>query len=473
MTATLDQEIDDLRQANAQLQRRLEEALAERDEALEQQTATADLLKESLEHQTATNDVLKVISRSAFDLHAVLETLAQTAARLFAAEMVFVYRREGEVYRLAANYGFPPEYEAFVRAMGGFDPRRRQSVSARAARLGRAVHIHDVAVEPGYSSEGILLGKVRTALALPLLREGEAIGVLGLARQRVEPVTDRQIELVRTFADQAVIAIENARLLTETREALERQTATAEVLQVINAFPGDLSPVFDAMLEKAMRLCGAAFGELRTYDGERFNLAAVHGVPNTYVDYYRAHNTGIYGSGTGPTQLLAGKPLVHIPDLTATEPYQQGDPDRRALVDLGGARSYLMVPLLRDRTVLGYIMIYRQETGSFSDKQVAPCDGAKEFAVIGQQGPVRRFAKGVRLFQYRIEHRGEIAGRAIDDLQYLGRRGLLLQGLARLGQEPRILYRDHCLGREILQQRNLSVGKWPHLQARRGNQPQE
>src|SRR5215469_11586800 len=136
MTATLDLEVADLRQANAQLQRRLEEALAERDEALEQQTATADLLKESLEHQTATNDVLKVISRSAFDLHAVLETLAQTAARLFAAEMVFVYRREGEVYRLAANCGFPPEYEAFVRDMGGFDPRRRRSVSARAALLG-------------------------------------------------------------------------------------------------------------------------------------------------------------------------------------------------------------------------------------------------------------------------------------------------------------------------------------------------
>jgi GAF domain-containing protein len=103
----------------------------------------------------------------------------------------------------------------------------------------------------------------------------------------------------------------------------------------------------------------------------RFNLAAVHRVPSTYVDYYRAHNTGTYGSGTGPTQLLAGKPLVHIPDLTATEPYQHGDPDRRALVNLGGARAYLMVPLLRDRAVLGYIMIYRQEQGSFSDKQIA------------------------------------------------------------------------------------------------------
>ena len=194
------------------------------------QTRGADL-QESLEYQTATSDVLKVISRSNFDLQPVLETVAATAARLCGTEVAAIFRRDGELWRLATSFGFPPEYEAEWQAVGAVPlDLESQGVGWRAARERRPVHVHDSAVIPGLRSGPIRQSKLRTALGVPLLREGEAVGTIVLGRQRVDPFTDRQIELVSTFADQAVIAIENTRLLTEQREALDQQTATAEVL---------------------------------------------------------------------------------------------------------------------------------------------------------------------------------------------------------------------------------------------------
>jgi two-component system, NtrC family, sensor kinase len=244
-------------------------------------------LRESLQQQTATADVLKVISRSTFDLQTVLNTLVESAAQLCGADFAAIHRPQGDRYPYVASYGLPREFDDYMRehpiAPG------RGSVVGRVVLERRDIHIHDVELDPDYrmADAARLGGGIRTMLGVPLMRGGTPIGVLALGRKKVDPFTDKQIELITTFADQAVIAIENVRLFEaeqqrtrELTESLEQQTATSEVLQVISSSPGELEPVFSTILGNATRICGAKFGTLYLREADGFRSGADRRCPD-------------------------------------------------------------------------------------------------------------------------------------------------------------------------------------------------
>jgi GAF domain-containing protein len=343
-------------------------------------------LRESLQQQTATADVLKVISRSTFDLQTVLDTLVESAARLCEAERANIWRPSGDVYRVAAMFALSAEHEQTLKRLA-IRPGR-DTITGRTLLEGKTVHIPDVLADPEYNSPVLRIGANRTVLGVPLLREGVPIGVLVVTRSTVRPFTDKQIELVETFADQAVIAIENVRLFDEVQartrdlaESLEQQTATSEVLQVISSSPGELEPVFETMLANATRICGAKFGTLFLSEGDRYRVVALHGAPPAFAEARRREPLLRPSPGTGLGRVAMTKQAVQIADIRE-EPAYINDPQRSPLLDIARARTMLNVPMLKENELIGQIGIYRTEVRPFTEKQIELLSNFAAQAVI-------------------------------------------------------------------------------------------
>src|SRR6476660_3295167 len=345
-------------------------------------------LEESRQHQAATADVLKLISRSAFDLQAVLETLTESAANLCDADMAAIAREKDAAFYYATSYGFPDDYLEFVRSIP--HPVDRRSMIGRTMSEGKPVQIRDVLSDPEYSYlESQKKGGFRTMLGAPLLREGTPIGVLLLGRKDVRPFTHSHIDLIGTFADQAVIAIETVRLLNDLQirtddlsESLEQQTATSDVLKVISSSTGDMKPVFETMLANALRICEAKFGHLLLYDGECFQGTHLHDVPPAYRAFWEQHGRIRANPNTAIGQLAHSKQVVHIPDLMDGVAYREREPLRVISVEQAGARSFVGVPMLKDDKLVGAIVIYRQEVRPFTEKQIELVQNFAAQAVI-------------------------------------------------------------------------------------------
>jgi class 3 adenylate cyclase/putative methionine-R-sulfoxide reductase with GAF domain len=307
--------------------------------------------------------VLKVISRSTFDLQTVLDTLTASAARLCDADFAFIYQRFGDLFHLAATHGFSGDFIEYQKQNP--IPLGRGSLTGRTALERKMVHIPDVLQDPEYTwTKSIELAQFRAMLGIPLLREGVPIGVIALLRRTVRPFTDRQIELVTTFADQAAIAIENTRLLSELRESLQQQTATADVLKTISRSTFDLQAVLQTLVESAARLCDAEKTIITREKNGTFYRAEAYGFPREFMDYVR--DTPIKaerGSGVGRA-LLEGR-VIHIPDVKADPEFTFVEHQK-----LGDFRTLLAVPMLREGVPSGVVTLTRSEVRPFTDKQI-------------------------------------------------------------------------------------------------------
>ena len=332
-------------------------------------------LSEALEQQTATSEVLKVISSSPGELKPVFEAILENATRICEAKFGNLFLYADNSFRIAAQKNAPPAYAERWRQrpviVVGDNPHNPLD---RLAASKSVIDIPDLMAETGYIERDprfvalVEAAGARTHLAVPMLKDNELVGAISIFRQDVCPFTGKQIELVQNFAAQAVIAIENARLLNELRESLQQQTATADVLRVISSSTGNLEPVFDAILENATQICQARFGTLNLCEGDALRRVALHNPPPEYAmrrgEVFHPHPAGGLG------YVVRTKQIAHIDDIRTSQPYLEGDRAVVGLADLAGARTVLIVPMLKEDELVGAITLYRQEVFSFTDKQI-------------------------------------------------------------------------------------------------------
>ena len=405
MTETPNYPANDPQQIIAELQRKLDERTAERDEATSQQATTAD--------------ILKVISRSAFDLQVVLDALVESVAKLCDTDRAVLIQKQGDQYYRVALQGFPAD--AIAEMKGVPVDLKAGSIAARALRNCTAVHVADVNADPEYpGTPAQSRGGVRTVLSVPLIRETLPVGAITVSRTRVEPFTEKQIDLIRTFADQAVIAIENARLFNETKEALERQTATAEILKVIASSPSDVQPVFEAIATSANRLIGGfSTAVFRFVDGVSY-LAAFTPTNPAADEVLKALFPQPLADFPAFELVRKGE-AVQFPDTES----ENLPPVNRELARLRGFRSLLFTPLLSNGMPIGLISVTRKEPGSFAAHHVQLLQTFADQAVIA--------IENVRLFN-EVQARTKELAASLDDLRAAQDRLVQTEKLASLGQ---------------------------------------